>query len=99
MTLCRFFKAAVATIDAMTTYMINPFLEMADKRSGEGKRLGNYSLGDLKRTVRPLSAPDLILADISNSRSHHKPPSLSVHMSVCSTISHASGPTFVTTPS
>ncbi|UPK90045.1 hypothetical protein LCI18_000980 [Fusarium solani-melongenae] len=56
MTLCRFFKAAVAAIDAMTTYMINPFLEMADTRSGEGKRLGNYSLGDLKRTVASQAA-------------------------------------------
>ncbi|KAI8670659.1 hypothetical protein NCS57_00538300 [Fusarium keratoplasticum] len=56
MALCRFFKAAVAAIHAMTTYMVNPFLEMADTRSGEGKRLGNYSLGDLKRTVASQAA-------------------------------------------
>lgn len=51
MMLCRFFKALVVAIDAMTTYIIKSFLETAKTRGGEGTRVGNYSLSDLKRTV------------------------------------------------
>jgi hypothetical protein len=57
MNLCRFFKAISATIEAVVSYTVAPFLEqVANLVSSDGSgvsnlKVGNYTLTDLQRSV------------------------------------------------
>ena len=55
MNLCQFFAAVSGAIEAVTKYTVTPFIDqITDAVAGEeGKKMGNYTLTDLTRTVRP----------------------------------------------
>jgi hypothetical protein len=53
MNLCQFFSAVSGAIEAVTKYTVTPFIDQvsAAVAGDEGKKVGNYTLTDLTRTV------------------------------------------------